>query len=157
MSIESHLTALTDAIKENTAVLKQVLAAGNATTGTPAPVETPVPVKKTKATPAPVPTPEPEPEIAVVPTKVAPAAAAPADTPHVAARQEPGHPDAGEHIDVDEVLAQINEIVKSKIAGNDAKKQEWVNVRTAMGVERISDLKPFPDRLMQALAAAKKL
>ena len=59
-----------------------------------------------------------------------------------------------------EQLAEITAIVRQKItesADPEKVKTAWTGVREKLGVERISDLKSEPAKLLQALAAAKKL
>lgn len=150
--IESLLQKLIVALEENTA----------AHLGKAEPV---APAKKTKAA-LPDPTPEPEPKEEVTdltPTKVAAPAKKPTDdTPNVpaSAPPSPGQPVAAEHVDVDEVLAQINSIVKAKcMSGDTAKmKAEWEKIRRGKyGVDRMSDLKGEPAKLIAALADAKAL
>ena len=159
MPIETELAANTAALKENTAALLAFVAAS----GTP--------VKSAKATltvvepePQTEPAPEPQTEIALpakIEKKTTPKKVAVADTPSVPSRDnEPGGPVAGDHVDVDEVLAEITAIVRQKItesADPDKVKTAWTGVREKLGVERISDLKSEPAKLLQALAAAKKL
>lgn len=157
MPLEQELAANTAAIKENTAALLAVLAASPA--GVPANV-TPI---KTAA---------PADEIEVpekIERKAAPAAKkakeAPADdTPSVPSKTaEPGGPAAAEHVDVDEMIAEIGQIVKDKITAaaatgeDDAVKDAWLKVREKFGVARIGELKSRPADLVKALAAAKAL
>ena len=158
MSLETELAANTAALKENTAALLAVLAASPA--GVPANV---TPIKPAAA---------PASEDIEIPAKIerkAPgrpkAAAAPADddTPSVPAVTEPGAPPAGEHVDVDEVVAEIGEIVKQKIIAaaetgeDDEVKAAWGKIREGFGVARIGELKNRPADLLKALAAAKGL
>ena len=158
MSLETELAANTAALKENTAALLAVLAASPA--GVPANV---TPIKPAAA---------PASEDIEIPAKIerkAPgrpkAAAAPADddTPSVPAVTEPGAPPAGEHVDVDEVVAEIGEIVKQKIIAaaetgeDDEVKAAWGKIREGFGVARIGELKNRPADLLKALKAAKAL
>lgn len=110
--------------------------------------------------------PDPEPETTeevtdLTPTKVA--APKPVDdTPNVpaSAPPSPGQPVAGEHVDTDEVIAQINSIVKGKLMAGDTalKKAQWEKIRKdKYGVDRISELKSQPAKLLAALADAKAL
>jgi hypothetical protein len=154
MPIETELAANTAALKENTAALLAfVIASGTAARACG--LTTVEPEPQTGA--------EPQTEIAL-PTKIEKKPAkktAVADTPSVPSRDnEPGGPVAGEHVDVDEVLAEITATVRKKItesADPDAVKNAWSAVREKLGAERISDLKSKPAKLLQALAAAKKL
>ena len=155
--IETLITELIEALKENTAAHQ----------GKP---EAPAPAKKTKAAPAPAPIaalPDPETTEEVTdltPTKVA--VAKPVDdTPNVpaSAPPSPGQPVAAEHVDVDEVLAQITSTIKNKLMSVDASEQpaykaKWEKIRKGKyGVERMSDLKNEPAKLLAALADAKAL
>jgi hypothetical protein len=84
------------------------------------------------------------------------------DTPHVAAKTPPmaGQPVAGEHVDVDEVISDINSIVKSKLLKADdleASKKKWAGIRGAYKVERVSDLRNNPAALLDLLEKAKNL
>ncbi len=152
MSLETELAANTAALKDHTAAILALLASGTASTTVPAP-----------APAAPLAVVEPA-EIAL-PTKIEKKTAtkktAVADTPSVPSRDnEPGGPVAGDHVDVDEVLAEITATVRKKItesADPEAVKNAWTAVREKLGAERISDLKAEPAKLLQALAAAKKL
>ena len=103
----------------------------------------------------------PEPEVTdTTPTKVEVAKVVD-DTPNVpAAHVEPGQPAAAEHVDVDEVLAQINKIVKGKLMSGDTAimKNKWEQIRKGKyGVERMSDLRNDPAKLLAALEDAKAL
>lgn len=156
MPLETELAANTAAIKENTAALLAVLAAS--------PAGNVVPMKAPAAAPAS--------EDIVLPEKIerktAPATKkakeAPVDdTPSVPAVTEPGAPPAGEHVDVDEVVAEIGEIVKQKIIAaaetgeDDEVKAAWGKIREGFGVARIGELKNRPADLLKALKAAKGL
>ena len=157
MPIETELAANTAALKENTAALLAfVIASGTAARACG--LTTVEPEPQTEAEP------EPQTEIALpakIEKKTTPKKAAVADTPSVPSRDnEPGGPVAGDHVDVDEVLAEITAIVRQKItesADPEKVKTAWTGVREKLGVERISDLKSEPAKLLQALAAAKKL
>jgi len=149
---------LITALNENTAALRAVLAASSATAAEP-------PAKgKGKAKPAPepepdpTPEPEPEPEESLTPTKVT-TAPAKDDTPHVAAPVAPGQPEAGEHVDVDEVLAQIQSTLKKKMLEGDAKvvQDAFVTIRKSYGVERINELKGEPSKLIAILKKTQAL
>ena len=165
--IEETLKLLTEALNENTAAIKQHIAA----LGT---AEKPAPKKPAAKPPVVLPDPEPEPEAptaeepaaeeveeTLVPTKVAVKTKA-SDTPNVPAMRQPdaGQPEAGEHVDVDEVIAQINSTVKSKLlkaADPEPLKTKWATIRKAYGVDRIADLRGNPAALLKALAQAKAL
>ena len=161
MPLEQELAANTAAMKELTAA---ILAASAAPGSIPANV-TPI----TPAAKAPVAASEdielPEKIERKPATKKAKEAAAPVDdTPSVpAAAVEPGAPAAGEHVDVDEVIAEIGEIVKQKILAaaetgeDDAVKTAWSKVREGFGIARVGELKSRPADLVKALAAAKAL
>ncbi len=158
--IEDLLKELIATQKEQTAALKENTAAllGKS--------EPAAPAKKSKPTPAPAPIaalPDPEPEEVtdLTPTKVAVTKSVD-DTPNVpaSAPPSPGQPVAAEHVDVDEVLAQINSIVKGKLVAGDTalKKAQWEKIRKdKYGVDRISELKSQPAKLLAALADAKAL
>ena len=168
MPLETELAKLTAAVEANTEALRAVLAAspaGNIVQITPAAAPA-----KPKGKPATAPVAEEpgeeetaEAEEIVLPAKIVKKAApAPADdTPSIPSNDNAADgPQADEHVDVDEVLAKITEIVKNKIVSSsdpDATKTAWAAVRTKLGAERISDLKSEPAKLLQALAAAKKL
>jgi hypothetical protein len=155
MPLETEIAALTAALKENTAALNATLVAAGKTTAAPAPaaatqeIEIPEKIEKKgpgrpKATPA--------------------AAPAADDTPSVPSNDnDSGGPTAAEHVDVDETIAEIGEIVKKKIQaaaalGEDAEvKDAWTKVREGFGVARIGDLRSDPAKLLAALDAAKKL
>lgn len=182
MSIENQLTELTAAIKENTAVLRDVLAASS--NAAPAPAPAPEPAKRTRAKAEPAPAPveespdleastasnegggsdespeidppnEPEPET----TTRVPAKSTKGDTPHVPAPTTPGQPAAGEFVDVDEVIAEIQKTVTAKLMEGDttALKEKWASIRKGYGVDRISELRGQPAKLVEALAKAKAL
>jgi hypothetical protein len=158
MSLETELAANTAAMKELTAAILAASAEPN------------VKVVHT-ITPAAAPASE-DIELPAAVGKAAPGtkkskAAAPAaadDTPSVQPKvAEPGAPAAGEHVDVDEVIAEIGEIVKQKIVAaaatgeDDAVKEAWGKVREGFKVARIGELKNRPADLVAALAAAKAL
>ena len=163
--IETLLQELTQALKDNTAAINTMLAAGE--TKPEKPVAKKAKAAKPEPTPEPTPEPEPEPEpeqpevINTTPTKVAVTKAVD-DTPSVPAKTPPeqGQPIAAEHVDVDEVLAQINTIVKGKLMSGDtaAMRNKWEQIRKGKyGVDRMSDLKNDPAKLIAALADAKAL
>ena len=153
---------------------------------TPAPKsETPAPKKTKAAKPLPAPEPEPEPESTpeepepestpeepestpeepaaeddedLTPTKVSTSPAV-TDTPHVPAPTVPGQPEAGEHVDVDEVIAKIQDTVKRKMMlGDPAEiKTRWEKIRKGYGVERMAELRNQPAKLIEALKRAEAL
>ncbi len=156
--IEDKIDALTEAIKENTEELRKFNAGQASAPKTKTAKSKTAKTKQAKPAPAadPEPAAEPEPEVTPTPTPVAAPAAD--DTPNVPGVQEPGQPEAGEHIDVDEVVGEINGLVKAALVSADdvgAKKKEWAAIRSAYGVERVAELKSNPAALMEVLAKAK--
>lgn len=152
------------------ALLTELIAALNANTaahlGTAAP--TPAPAKKGKlAVVAPEPEPEPEteeeeaPEEVTTPTPTPAKGAKAKDTPNVPAKSAPapGQPEAGEHVDPDEVIAQIQAAVKAKMLSGDPEtvKAAWTAVQKGFGIARVAELRNDPARLLEALAKAKAL
>lgn len=158
-----------DIIKENTQVLKALLAALEANTealnsgsAEPAPKKQKTPKKAEPAAPAatePAASETPTEEDPGTPTKVEVAKTAPDDTPNVPAKTvDPGQPEAGEHVDVDEVISEINTLVKTALmnaADTDAKKKEWASIRQSYNVERVAELRGNPRALLEVLAKAK--
>jgi len=155
--IEQLIAEHTAALKENTAALRENTAAltgGN----TAAP-------KKGKTAPlAVVADHEPEegtPEEVATPTPVATKGTKAADTPHVPAKSAPapGQPDAGEHVDPDEVIASVQATVKAKMLQGDPEKVKtaWTAILKGYGIARVADLRNDPARLLDALAKAKAL
>jgi hypothetical protein len=159
--IEALITELIAALNANTA----------AHTGTAAPTPAPAPVaaKKSKAAPLAVVEPEPEPETEEeeAPEEVTTPTPTPAkggkakDTPNVPAKAAPapGQPEAGEHVDPDEVIAQIQTAVKAKMLSGDpeAVKAAWTAVQKGFGITRVAELRNDPAKLLEALAKAKAL
>jgi hypothetical protein len=157
MPLEQELAANTAAMKELTAAILAASAEPNVKVvhtitpaATPASEDIELPAAVGKAAPG------------KKTPKAAPAAAD--DTPSVQPKvAEPGAPAAGEHVDVDEVIAEIGEIVKQKIVAaaatgeDDAVKEAWGKVREGFKVARIGELKGRPADLLKALAAAKAL
>jgi hypothetical protein len=155
--IEALITELIAALNANTA----------AHTGTAAP--TPAPAKKGKTAPLAVVEPEPEPETEEeeAPEEVTTPTPTPAkggkakDTPNVPAKAAPapGQPEAGEHVDPDEVIAQIQTAVKAKMLSGDpeAVKAAWTAVQKGFGITRVAELRNDPAKLLEALAKAKAL
>lgn len=154
--LKEHIAALnanTEALKANTAAR---------TCGVPAePVAAPAPAtKKAKAAPLAVVAPE-EPTAEETPTPTPAKTAKPADTPHVpaAAAPAPGQPDAGEHVDPDEIISSIQATVKAKMLSGDPDtvKAAWTAVQKGFGIARVAELRNDPARLLEALAKAKAL
>ena len=156
------LNANTEALNANTAALQ-----GTATIATEAPAP-----KKGKAAPVAAVLPDPEPETeeetpeeepapVTSPTKTPAKATKVEDTPHVPAKSAPapGQPIAGEHVDADEIIAQIQATVKSKmLSGNpEAVKAAWGAVQKGYGIARVAELRNDPARLLEALEKAKAL
>lgn len=140
-------------IQENTEAIKALTAAFLAQTSKP--TLTVVTDEQEPEAPAPEPTTD-----LGTPTKVAAPKRKAATTPSVpAVQQDSNLPPADEHVDVDETIAQINALVKSKMmSGNTADvKAQWASIRGAYGVERVSDLRDEPAKLLQLLAKAKAL
>lgn len=165
MPLEQELAANTAAIKELTAAIIAASAApgsipANVTPITPA-AKAPAPASEEIELPAAVGKAAPGKKT----PKATPAAAPVDDTPSVpAAAAEPGAPAAAEHVDVDELIAEISEVVKQKIIAaaatgeDDAVKQSWAEIREkTFGVNRIGELRNRPADLVKALAAAKAL
>jgi hypothetical protein len=161
--IETLIQELTKAIRENTEALK----------AKETPVAAPAPKKATKVEPEPTPAVEPEqaeptpaaepeqPADIGKPTKVSAPKRKPIDdTPSVpAVAVLPGQPPAGEHVDVDETIAQITKIVKTKMMEGDsnAVKEKWSGIRAKFGIERVTELRDEPAKLLACLAQAKAL
>jgi outer membrane biosynthesis protein TonB len=159
--IETLLQELTQALKDNTAAINSMLAAGETKPEKPAAAPKKAKAVVTEPEPEPEPEPQPEPVTNTTPTKVAVIKIAD-DTPSVPSTTplQPGQPIAGDHVDVDEVLAQINTIVKGKLMSGDtaSMKTKWEQIRKGKyGVDRMSDLKNDPAKLLAALADAKAL
>lgn len=152
--LKEHIAALnanTEALKANTAAR---------TCGVP--TEPAPATKKAKAAPLAVVAPEePAEEETPTPTPTPAKTAKPADTPHVpaAAAPAPGQPDAGEHVDPDEIIGLIQSTVKAKmLAGDpDAVKAAWTAVQKGFGIARVAELRNDPAKLLEALAKAKAL
>ena len=162
-----QLQELIDAITENTKALRDVLAAS----GTAAP-EVEAPKKAPKKAKLEVVTPEPEPVITesemesfpttdeeLTPTPTPAPAAKADDTPHVPAPTTPGQPEAGEYVDVDEVISKIQKTVKDKMMSGDTEsvKKTWETIRKGYGIDRIAELRNEPAKLLEALAKAQSL
>lgn len=159
MPLETEIVKLTAAVEKLTAVLEAA--------GTPANV---TPIKVAPAPDAEAPAPGeielPDKIERKAPAKKAAkeAPAATDDTPSVPAKTaEPGGPAAAEHVDEDEVIAEIMQVVKAKITEataigeGDGVKEAWTAIRKKFGVERISELKGRPADLLAALKAAQGL
>ena len=159
--IEALITELIAALNANTAA--------HAGTAAPTAVEAPVAAKKGKTAPLAVVAEEPEagsvPDPGLTDTEVptpTPAKGAKAkDTPNVPAKSAPapGQPEAGEHVDPDEVIAQIQAAVKAKMLSGDpeAVKAAWTAVQKGFGIARVAELRNDPAKLLEALAKAKAL
>ena len=152
----------TNSQRENTEALRAVLAAsGTATAPTPAPEPTKAKAPKKTAPLAVEPTPEPEPPAPEdeTPTPTPAPIAAAKDTPHVPAPVAPGQPEAGEYVDVDEVISEIQKVVKDKMMTGDTEqvKTDWATYRKGLGVDRVAELRNEPAKLIAALAKAKAL
>ena len=152
--IEALITELIAALNANTA----------AHTGTAAPTVAPAPVaaKKGKTAPLAVVAEETEEEEEVTTPTPTPAKGAKAkDTPNVPAKSAPapGQPEAGEHVDPDEVIAQIQAAVKAKMLSGDpeAVKAAWTAVQKGFGIARVAELRNDAAKLLEALAKAKAL
>lgn len=146
--IEQLIKDLIAALDRNTEALNRGTTVVSVTMDSPEP-EQPAPAAEIDETlvPTKVPTPKP---------KKTPKD----DTPAVPARQEPGQPAADAHVDVDEVIGQINTIVKKAILASDdqdAVKAKWTGIREKFGVERIAELRSEPAKLLAALKAAQSL
>jgi hypothetical protein len=154
--IEDIIAKHTEALNANTEAIKAHTAA---LLGTPVKEESAKPAPKGKVKPTVVPEPE-EPEADMTPTKVEVKKKLD-DTPNVPSKTAPapGQPDAAEHVDVDETIAQVQSIVKRKLDEGDAAavKVAWQAVLKKFGVPRVAELRNDPARLLQALAAAKAL
>ena len=169
--IESLITELIAALNKNTAAIL----ASQADT----PLDTKAPIEPAKRGPRGKTSPtvpqetivDPEPptgqpaaeEESMTPTRVEVAPVV-TDTPHVASKTPTpaGQPPAGEHVDVDAVISDINSIVKSRLLKADESevdglKTKWAGIRKAYGVDRIADLRNNPAALLDALAKAKAL
>lgn len=138
--IENTLNELIQALRENTAALQ-------ARTNTAAP--------NTVAT-------APTDEVISEDTKPTPVATkkGKADTPSVPAKvKTPTQPEAVDHVDVDEVIAEIQGVVKAKMLKGDSEevKAAWTAVLKGYGIPRIAELRNDPARLVEALGKAKAL
>ena len=166
MNIDQRLEDLITAINENTAALRDVLASGTAPTNV-VPIaaeklaEKPAkPAKASKPTPATAPVAEVAPdEEEETPTPTPTPAAKATDTPHVPAPSAPGQPAAGEYVDVDEVISKIQATVKAKLMKGDTEqlKKDWETIRKSYGVDRITELRNDPAKLLDALKKAEAL
>lgn len=173
--IEDLITQLISALQENTAAVNACTVKAQAATAegniNPEPERKKRAAKLAVVEPTPEPTPAPVEDdddtptlvvdgtVDLVPTKVAAPKAA-KDTPNVPAPSVPGQPAASEHVDVDEVISNINTLVKAALQKADdvaAVKKQWETIRKGYGVERISDLRNDPASLLKAMAQAKKL
>lgn len=154
--LKEHIAALnanTEALKANTAAR----AGGAPAESAPAPA-----TKKAKAAPAVVaPEETAAEEETPTPTPTPAKTAKLADTPHVpaAAAPAPGQPDAGEHVDPDEIISSIQATVKAKMLSGDPDtvKAAWTAVQKGFGIARVAELRNDPAKLLEALAKAKAL
>jgi len=156
--IEQLIAEHTAALLANTAALRENTAA---LTGTAAPAAT-KPAKGKPLAVVELPEPEEEPaEEVTTPTPTPTKGAKAKDTPNVPAKSAPapGQPEAGEHVDVDETIAQIQATVKSKMLKDDpeAVKAAWGAVQKGYGIARVAELRNDPAKLLEALAKAKAL
>jgi hypothetical protein len=137
--IENTLNELIQALRENTAAMQARSTAAPITVATDDATEaisedtrpTPVATKKPKAgTPS-------------IPAKVV----------------IPNQPEAADHVDVDEVIAEIQSVVKKAMVTGDpeAVKVAWTAVLKGYGIPRIAELRNDPARLVEALGKAKTL
>ena len=170
MSIEAQLASLEAALKENTAALNAVLAAGGSAPSNVVPItpEAPKPAKKNaKPAPEPAPTPEPEP-VTETPTKVA------APAPESDEFSDPLDPDtkvvvqgdpAPPKIDVDATIKEITDTWKAMLSEADADrkamlKEKFPAIRTKWGLTadaKLISLAPTPEKLVGLLADIKAL
>lgn len=151
-----------DLLKEHIAALNantEALKADTAARTCGVPTEPAPATKRAKAAPVAV-APEAE-EETPTPTPTPAKTAKPADTPHVpaAAAPAPGQPDAGEHVDPDEIISSIQATVKAKMLSGDpdAVKTAWTAVQKGFGIARVAELRNDPAKLLEALAKAKAL
>ena len=174
MSIEAQLSDLKAAITENTAALREILAAGGVPTNvvpiTPeAPKPAAAPAKKAaKEKPAPEPTPEPTPEPEIErPTKVA------VSTPAEDEFSDPLDPEttvvpgtAPAKIDTDAVINDCVETFKAKMSAADPagkaklKDVTFPALREKYGLatgDKLITLSPTPEKLVALLADIKAL
>lgn len=172
MQIEQQLSDLTAAITENTAVLREILAAGGVTPSNVVAIPTLAEVKPAKKTAKAAPTPAPEPEPVVeeteVPTKVA--APAPKETEFSDPLDkgievvDPGTPEPAK-IDVDATIAACVETFKAKMASADADrktalKDAFPKLRSKWGLigdAKLITLAPTPEKLVGLLGDIKAL
>lgn len=162
MNIETLLSDLAASIKENTAVLREVLAASAVRTPEASAAQTPAeePAKPAKAkAPAKAAKPEPTPEPVVDAEQEAPAAE-PEPEVETPAAATPADDEGWEPVlTAPELLVQITETVKHAIVGakdSSVVKDKWSAIRKQFGVEKISDLTDVT-QLTEALAMAKTL
>jgi hypothetical protein len=167
--IEETLKQLTEALIENTAAIKQSQSQ-TVVVEAAKPTAKKTPAKKPEVLPDPEPeteetqedgTIDPAEDFTVTPTKVS-SPARQDDTPNVPStgRNPDGSALAAEHVDVDEVIAEINATVKGKLmkaADPEVLKDKWSSIRKGYGVDRIADLKGNPAQLLAALKQAKAL
>lgn len=159
--IETLITELIAALNANTEALKANTAVHADGAPTEAPATLAPATKKAKAAPALAVVAPEEPAAEETPTPTPAKAAKAADTPHVpaAAAPAPGQPDAGEHVDPDEIISSIQATVKAKMLSGDPDtvKAAWTTVQKGFGITRVAELRNDPARLLEALAKAKAL
>jgi len=168
--IEQLIQELTEALRENTAAIKQSQSQTVVVEAAKPAAAKKAPAKKPEVLPDPEPeteetqedeTIDPAEDFTVTPTKVS-APARQDDTPNVPSkgRNPDGSALAAEHVDVDEVIAEINATVKGKLlkaADPEPLKEKWATIRKGYGVDRIADLRGNPAQLLAALIQAKAL
>lgn len=168
MSLEDELKKLTAAVEENTAVLRQTLAASGATaTQAPAPEPAKKKAKSKKADPAP----EPEPEISdeTTPTKVGQAKHESGDDrPEEAEFEDPLDTPAKPStpsVDPEAVIGEITETWKGMLVSADADgkaklKEAFPKLRSKWGLEpddKLIALKDKPENLVGLLNDIKAI
>ena len=172
MSIEAQLASLEAALKENTAALNAVLAAGGSSPSNVVAIisETTKPAtKKAEPAPEPAPTPAPEPEpVTETPTKVD------APAPESDEFSDPLDPDtkvvvqgdpAPPKIDVDATIKEITDTWKTMLSEADADrkamlKDKFPAIRAKWGLAadaKLISLAPTPEKLVGLLADIKAL
>ena len=136
--IENTLNELIQALRENTAALQA------------------------RSNSAPHESPEDAPEVISEDTRPTPVATkkVKAGTPSIPAKVvTPNQPEAADHVDVDEVIAEIQSVVKRKMVEGKPEevKTAWTTVLKGYGIPRIAELRNDPVRLVEALGKAKEL
>jgi hypothetical protein len=159
MSIEQLIADNTAALKENTAVLREVLAASAATTPVAATTPAPAPAKtgKKAAKLDVVETPAPEPVVEETP---APAAEeTPEAEPEAPVVEETTAPESTEPVNRDETILEISQEVKGWLGRSGAKMAEnmakYTELRAKWGIQKVTDLED--DKLMPFSNDIKKM